>query len=67
MLNKIGCTIEKFRAVEEFKDKINRIQRELLTDFHLLINHTESLVQKRMEAKKNIEALKNELHTLSTN
>jgi hypothetical protein len=63
----MGCTIEKFRAVEEFKDKINRIQRELLTDFHLLINHTENLVQKRMETKKNIEALKNELHTLSTN
>ena len=66
MLNKIGSNIEQFRAVEEFKNMINRIQSEILTDFHLLVTHTENLMQKQTETKKNIESLKSELTTFNS-
>lgn len=62
----MGSNIEQFRAVEEFKNMINRIQSEILTDFHLLITHTENLMQKQTETKKNIESLKSELTTFNS-
>lgn len=62
----MGSNIEQFRAVEEFKNMINRIQSEILTDFHLLITHTENLMQKQTEIKKNIESLKSELTTFNS-